>query len=33
MKYLKSYLPKGSLLDPTILLISISFVEIGLLYW
>ena len=32
MKYLKSYLPKGSLLDTTILLISISFVEIDLLY-
>ena len=32
MKYLKSWLPKGSLLDTIILLISISFIEIGLLY-
>ena len=31
MKYLKSSLPKGSLLDTTISLISISFVKIGLL--
>ena len=33
MKYLKSRLPKGNLLDTTILLVSISFIEIGLLYW
>ena len=31
MKYLKSCLPKGSLLDTTIPLIYISFIEIGLL--
>ena len=30
-KYLKSCLPKGSLLDTTILLISISLFKIGLL--
>ena len=29
MKYLKSCLPKGNLLDTTNLLISISFIEIG----
>ena len=33
MKYLKSFLPKGNSLDTTILSISISFIEIGLLYW
>ena len=33
MKYLKPFLPKETLLDTTILLISIFFVEIGLLYW
>ena len=32
MKYLKSSLPKGNLLDPTILLMSILFIKIGLLY-
>ena len=32
MKYLKSCLLKVNLLDATILLISISFIEIGLLY-
>ena len=32
MKHLKSGLPKGSLLDTTILLISISFIEIWLLF-
>ena len=32
MKYLKSSLPKRNLLDPTILLISILFIKIGLLY-
>ena len=32
MKYLKSCLPKGNLLDATILLVSISFIEIELLY-
>ena len=31
MKYLKSFLPKGNLLDTTILLIIMSFIEIGLL--
>ena len=30
MKYLKSYLLKGILLDTTTLLISISFIEVGL---
>ena len=30
---LKSCLPKGNLLDATIVLISISFIEIGLLYF
>ena len=30
MKYLKSCLPKGNLLDTTILLIAILFIEIGL---
>ena len=33
MKYLKSYLLKGSLLNTTILLISILFIKIGILYW
>ena len=33
MKYLKPCLPKGDLLDTTILLISISFIEIGLLIY
>ena len=33
MKYLKSCLPKGNSLDTTILSISISLIEIGLLYW
>ena len=32
MKYLKSCLPKGNFLDTTILLISMLFIEIGLLY-
>ena len=32
IKYLKSFLSKGSLLDTTILLISILFTKIGLLY-
>ena len=32
MKYLKSCLPRRSLLDTTILLRSISFIEIGLLF-
>ena len=32
MKYLKSCLPKGNFIDPTISFISISFIEIGLLY-
>ena len=31
-KYLKSCSPKGSLLDTTILLISIWFIEVGLLF-
>ena len=33
MKYLKSCLSKRSLLDTTVLLISISFIEIVLLFW
>ena len=33
MKYLKSCLPKGNLLDTIILLISVSFIEIELSYW
>ena len=32
MKYLKPCLPKANLLDITLLLASISFIEIGLLY-
>ena len=32
MKYLKPCLPKGNLLDTTVLLISISFIEIGFQY-
>ena len=32
MKYLKPWLPKGSLLDITVSLISILSTEIGLLY-
>ena len=32
MKYLKYCLPKGSLLDTTILLIPIFFIEVGLLF-
>ena len=32
MKYLKSCLPKVNLLDTTILLMSILFIEIGLLH-
>ena len=32
LKYLKSCLPKGKLLDTTILLVSTSFIEVGLLY-
>ena len=32
MKYLKSFLPKGNLLDTTISLIHILFIKIGLLY-
>ena len=32
MKYLKYCLPKGNLLDTAILLTSISFIEIGVLY-
>ena len=32
MKYLKSCLPKGSLLDTTILLISTSFIKIGFFF-
>ena len=32
VKYLKSCLPKGTLLDTTILLISISIIKIGRLY-
>ena len=33
MKYFKSCLPKRNLQDTTILLISIAFIEIWLLYW
>ena len=32
MKYLKSCLPKGNLLDPTISLVSKSVIEIAVLY-
>ena len=32
MKYLTYCLPKGGLLDTTILLISILYIEIGILY-
>ena len=32
-KYLKSCLPKGSWLDTTILLLPISLIKIGLLFW
>ena len=33
MKYLKSCLPKGNLLDTTVSSLSISFIKIGLSYW
>ena len=33
MKYLKPFSPKEALLDINILLISIAFIEIGLLNW
>ena len=33
MKYLKPFLQKETLLDITILLVSIFFIEIGLLCW
>ena len=33
MKYLKSCLLKGNLLNTTVLLISILFIKIGILYW
>ena len=33
IKYLKSFLPKGTLLDTTILSMFTSYIKIGFLYW